>query len=124
MKRIFAIAALALFSTQALAEGYLSCSNGTIDEQGDGYFQIDVLEDGLEFFPYEGSFTIDATEAAFDAGTFSVVNRTTTLSVEGEEVSTVVNAMLILDETAKTLNVAISYDKGPFASYEMTCVEK
>lgn len=127
MKRISGLLILvsAFFALQSNAQAsYLSCSNGDIENVGDAHFQVDVLEDGLEFSPYEGSFTLDATEVAYESDTFSIVNKTVSVSSEGEEFSSVINALLILDEENKTLNMAISFNKGPFASYEMTCVKK
>lgn len=127
MKRFFGL--LGLFSVfLALEAGahtnYISCSNGSFDDLGDGYFQIDILEDGIEFFPYEGSFSFDASEITYDSGTYAIVNKTTIASAEGEEYSSTVDAVLTLSEKGTKLNVAISHDKGPFYSYQMACVEK
>lgn len=127
MKRMFRLLGLVsvFFALQATAQAsYLSCSNGDIEDVGDAYFQIDVLEDGLEFFPYESSFTIDAAEIAFESDTFAIVNKTVTVSSEGQEFPSLINALLILDEKNNRLNAAISFDKGPFRAYEMTCVKK
>jgi hypothetical protein len=46
------------------------------------------------------------------------------VTAEGEESQSVIDAMLTLNDTATTLNVAISYDKGAYQTYQMTCVEK
>ncbi len=127
MKRIFAILSiLSVFASfgASASTTILSCNNGNIDEVGDGYFQIDILEDGITFLPYEGQFTIEASGSTHTEGTFSIVNQTVTESVEGEEQEVVVNALLILDEKEKTLNVAFSRDRGPFQNYEMTCVSQ
>jgi hypothetical protein len=111
------------FGSQAMAAGYTSCSNGDISVIGDSYYQIDLLEDGIEFMPYEGAFTFDAGDIAYEAGTFSIVNKPVTISAEGEEFTSVVNAILTLNSKGTELNVAISHDSGAFASYTMNCVQ-
>ncbi len=124
MKRILGI--LSILSVFAAFEAgasttVLSCNNGDADTIGDQYFQVDLFEDGIGFMPYEGQFTVDAGDMTFSEGTFSIVNKTVTASSEGEESSTIINALLILDEKNNTLNVAISRDRGAFHTYEMTC---
>lgn len=126
MKRVFGLIALSavFFGLQANAETtYLSCSNGTIDQVGDALFQVNIMEDGIEFLPYEGSFTIDAASIMYDTGTFVVLNETVKVSSEGEESQSLVNAMLTMPSST-TLNVAISHDGGAYQTYELTCEEK
>ena len=127
MKRILGLIALStvFLGLQANAEtSYLSCSNGTIDQVGDGLFQINFMEDGIEFLPYEGSFTLDAAVIAYDGGTFAVLNQSTIVTSEGTETPSVIDALLTLDATATTLNVALSYDKGAYETHQLTCVKK
>lgn len=126
MKSIFGLIGLfaVVFAMQAQAEtSSISCSNGTIDQVGDALFQVNVLEDGIEFLPYEGSFTVDAADAIYDMGTFAIINQPVTVSAEGEQSQSVVNAMLTF-ESSTTMYMAISYDDGAYETYKMTCVSK
>ena len=126
MKSIFGLIGLfaVVFAMQARAENsYISCSNGTIDQVGDALFQVNLLEDGIEFLPYEGSFTIDAEDTVYDTGTFAVISQLVTKTSEGEESQTVVNAMLTF-ESSTTMHMAIGFDDGEFETYKMTCVSK
>ncbi len=91
---------------------------------GDRLFVVDIYEDGLEFSPYETSFGFDATEVTYSDNTFTIVNRVTSVSTEGEVSKSLINAFLLLNPKTNKLQVAISYDKGPFQSYELTCVKK
>ena len=126
MKTIFvAVAALLVSTLNAQAEtSYFACTNGTIEEKGDAFFQVNLLEDGIEFNPWESHFSYDLSEVTFDGFTLPIVNKKTKISVEGDEQEVEVNALLVFGDQYKTLNLAISYDKGPFQTHEFTCVEK
>jgi len=100
---------------------YLECTNGTIESVGDGLFQVDVKEDGIEIKPYEGSLTVDASDFVNSLKTYAIVDKPLTYSDEGIEEEKIVNAMLILDDDKKTLRVAISFDYGPFRTYDLKC---
>lgn len=106
---------------QAQATPFYRCSDGPIGS--DMYFEIDLMEDGLAFRPYESGFTVDASQASFVGDTYSIVNQTVEMTAEGETFPSLVNALLIFDEPSLTLNLAISYDREAFVSYEMTCVK-
>ncbi len=126
MKQVLGLlsSVLFIFNVNANAvDSYLSCSNGSIDIVGDGYYQIDILEDGIQFLPYEGAFSLDLTQVGYNDGTFSIINQSTTLTSEGDEYPLLVNAMLLLNKQRNKLSVSISDDRGPFRTYEMTCVE-
>lgn len=112
------------FVSQAMAESYTSCSNGKFEDVGDAYYEINLYEDGIEFLPYESSFTLDAADIGYENGTFSIINKTTELTAEGQKSTILVNAILILNAASTKLDVAISTDRGPFQSYAMTCVQK
>jgi hypothetical protein len=100
------------------------CSNGTIEQQGDGYYQITLLEDGIEFAPYESSYVVDIGSIEHQGGLFTIKDKTVNIESEGEELEPkALNAMLIYDVDAQTLNAAISLANGPFEAYEMTCKE-
>jgi hypothetical protein len=98
------------------------CSNGDINEVGDAHYQIEINKEGIQFFPYEGSFEVGTAELNFESGTFTVVNKKVTQFVEGEESSVTVDAILTINGDGTQLNAAISTDKGPFASFTMNCV--
>ena len=123
MKGLFLVLVSA-FALHANATSYLSCENGPFEKMGDGYFQVNLLEDGIEFFPYEASFSFDFTDIKNDNNVYSIVNKKTVISAEGEESESVINAMLILDGKSENLNVAISYDGEPFTAFELTCKTK
>lgn len=127
MKMIFGLATILTTFTLTAANArpsYTSCSNGKIEKVGDAHFQVDILEDGIEFFPYEGSFTVDATDIKYKGNTFSIVNKVVKFTSEGEESSSIINATLKLNAKRTKLNLVISYDRGPKRTHLMTCVNK
>lgn len=128
MKRLLTLAAFCLVfasvSANAKTTGYLSCTNGDVDKVGDSYFQVDLLEDGIEFQQYESSFTLDAADVQYNGGSYAIVNKTVTATAEGDELQVTINAMLVASENDTKLSLALSYDYGPFQTYELTCVKK
>ncbi len=124
MNRMFSLMFLVLtVSSQAMA-WTISCTNGDFEKMGDGFYQIDILEDGIEFMPYETGFTLDAADVIYSAGTFSILNKDVTKSSEGTEWKANIDAILVLSEDNTKLNVAISDDNSAFKTYEMTCTQK
>jgi hypothetical protein len=123
MKRIFAVLALSTLAIgfQVHAKALMTCTNGSIDKVGDNYFQVEVLDNALTISPYESSFTVVNADLGYADGTYSIINKTVAVSAEGEESSQLVNALLVMNAKTQKLNVTISYDKGAFNSYELTC---
>lgn len=114
------------FSAQA--NEYLYCQNGPIEVVGDSHYAISILEDGINFHPYEAGYTVDAANVFADGrGSFVILNQVVQGSVEGENFTVLVDAMLILkvDEAgAYTLKATVSTDKLGFESYDLTCETK
>lgn len=113
--------------SNALADGtYLSCTNGEAHLMGDAFVTVNLFEDGLEINQYESSFTIDATQAQMNnaTDTIYVLDTTVSMSSEGIESESIVDAVIILSEDDKKMEFTISLDKGAFYSYEMTCTEQ
>ena len=125
MKSILGFLSACFITMNAAAQTpYTSCTNGPVEKMGDNHIQIDLLEDGIAFYPYETSFVFDASEVNYSNGVLSIVNKTAKVSSEGQELNWLINALLIFDDKAKILQVAISYDNGPFKAYQLACVEK
>ena len=102
----------------------LHCQNGDIAKVGDAHYSITVSEDGLQFNPYEGSFTIDAGDITYANNTFNIKNVKTQLSVEGEASQILVNATLKLSNDDSKLVAKISINKAAYRTYQMTCVKQ
>lgn len=97
------------------------CSNGDL---GDNFYQITLLEDGIEFAPYESNFTVDVGVIDYKDGVFTIQNQMVSIESEGDpQDPQLLNAMLIYDEGAKTLKASISLAKEAFQTYEMVCKE-
>jgi hypothetical protein len=124
MKAVVMVLALVGFGLQASAESYTSCTNGKVDEVGDLFYQIDLYEDGISFFPYEGEITLDAEKIGYADGTFSIINQNVGLITEGESYPVLLNAILTLNEDRTELNAAISLDQGTFRSLTLNCEQK
>jgi len=112
------------FGTQAFALESLSCENGDISKVGDSHYAINVFEDGLEFLPYEGSFSIDAGDSKYANNTFTFKNVKTELSIEGEMSQVIVSGTVKISKDESKLVANLSMNRGPYQSYRMTCVKK
>ena len=118
-----------LFSLNAqAATGYTTCNNGDINVVGDGYFQVDILQDGVEVSPYESHFKIDYSDIKVDVvqdghSTYTVVNKDLEMSSEGDLYNVKLNAIMTWSKDNKTLQVAYSLDAGAFRSLELNCKE-
>lgn len=126
LNKFLAVVLLAtLISFTAKADlTFTSCVNGTFEEMNDGHFQIDILEDGVAFYPYEGHFSIDGADMTYStSGVISVVDKKTEVSSEGETWTSTKNILLVLSSDKSKLEAAISTDGGPFMTYSMQCTE-
>lgn len=123
MMRFFAIigALTIAFTTQANAAGERSCSNGTIEERGDGHYAIEVTPLQITFRPYEGSFTIEDWEHDAVLDTFFITDRPVTVTSEGTEFQATIRAVLIFSPTRDRLSALISMDNGPFRTLRLNC---
>jgi hypothetical protein len=107
-----------------LGLGRLECNNGTIEEVGDGLFELTVLRDRIEFRPYESGFTIRARDMVRSGNTIAALAKTVKISAEGEESTVLINAILIFSNDRTKANLATSYDGSPFYTQELSCVKK
>ncbi|MCB9072531.1 MAG: hypothetical protein H6623_02830 [Bdellovibrionaceae bacterium] len=114
------LSSLLTLASQAYA-GSIVCSNGDADVVGDAYYQIELMEDGIQFRPYEGSFDVDAGELKFENGVITIVNKTVTQTTEGVESSVTVDAILTMNEDGTQLDAIISIDQAPAQAYKMSC---
>lgn len=124
LKKLLAVVFLATVTSFAAKANltYIQCANGTIDSVGDALYEIQILEDGVQFFPYEGSFSFDGTEINYStSGVISIVDKKVSVTSEGETWTSTKNIMLVLTDNDTKLQAAISTDGGPFQSYEMQC---
>lgn len=120
---IFALAMIA-FGYQAQAEqAYVTCTNGTFEEMGDGYFQMDIFKDGsLMLIPYEAGYPVKVSEYTYDSASrvLTIVDKKVDGNVEGQENTVVVNAIFVPASAGK-VNSAISFDQGEFRTQTLTC---
>ncbi|MCB0411441.1 MAG: hypothetical protein KDD22_02875 [Bdellovibrionales bacterium] len=114
-------AILALGILGANAHAYTLCNNGNIEEVGDAYIEIDILEDGVAIMPYEASISLDASQIDYRENVMSVINQPVVMTSEGEASNVLLNAMLILSPDLTQLYAAVSYDQGEFLTYSLTC---
>lgn len=124
MKSLFlSLICAVCLSSQALAESYLTCTNGDISKVGDNLMEVNIYEDGLEINHYESSFGIDPFDAAFNvnADTIYIMDKKVLMSSEGTEFEAVIDAVLIVNDDETEMFLTYSRDKGPFYSFEMTC---
>jgi hypothetical protein len=121
MKTVIAFfISIACFNAFA-ADSYTSCTNGTIEQVGDGLFTANFFDDSISFDIYEGTVSFGIDDMTWKGDTISILDLTTTYSVEGTEEIVVVDAIITLSKDSKTGIVAYSLDKGPFRSLELTC---
>ncbi len=120
----YMLAVCAVFSAINSAQAEVVCSNGTFEEMGDRHYQIELLEDVVNFRPYEGFFSVNVADITQNSGTFSIVNKPVEIISEGTDYAEELNATLIFNEAEMKLNAAISLEKGPFQTYEMNCSKK
>lgn len=120
---VFALATIAFgFQAQAV-EAYSTCTNGTFEEMGDGYLQVDIMNDGsLMLLPYEGEYPVKETDYTYESTSrvLTIVNKKLAGSVEGEENTVVVNAIFVPTSNGK-VQVAISFNQGEFQTQTLTC---
>lgn len=113
---------MAVVGVKAHAEDVkVSCENGSIEQVGDAYFRLDILENGLAFSPYEGSFTVPYEFMVATENTIAILDAKVVGSAEGEAAKFVLDAVLNFNTEESKVNLALSYNKGPFVSYELTC---
>ncbi len=129
MKKVSAVVSLlsllvGLNAQAAVAKGYTSCSNGNIEKVGDNHFEVNILEDGLQFTPYESGFMVDAASVVVKNDTYTIADKSVAFASEGTKSFRTVNAILVFDGAKRKLQVSLSYDKGPFNTYELSCVQK
>lgn len=124
LKKLLAVVFLATVTSFAAKADLSSiqCANGTIDTVGDALYEINILEDGVAFFPYEGSFSFDSTQINYSkSGVISIIDKKVSVTSEGETWTSTKNILLVLTDKDTKLQAAISTDGGPFQSYEMQC---
>ncbi|NQY99998.1 MAG: hypothetical protein HRT45_04930 [Bdellovibrionales bacterium] len=121
------LATMTLMAASANAATY-HCENGTFDEKGDGYFSLEMTSDGIDFRPYESSFTVPVNSILMLGSTMIIANKELKYWAEGDEYTMVVDAMLnyeegALEQSEFTMNLTYSTDKGYFRSHELNCVQ-
>lgn len=100
------------FANQQEATATAVC---TFDTGGDDFFQVKILEDGLQVSFWESQFTMDASEISYTAGiahsgVFQISDRQATFFGEGETWTRQVNATLIFDKKAGLMMSALGLD--------------
>ena len=113
-----------LFSLSVFAganPGYTSCVNGDIWEVGDGHFQLDILEDGLAFYMYETSFSLDVTDVKYSNNRFRFTGKEVHMSSEGEHFKSTVNGLVILSQDEKSATVDININSGETRVLKLKC---
>jgi hypothetical protein len=115
---------MSLFLTVSAAAAQY-CENGTFDQMGDSHFSLTIHEDKIEVNPYESGFTVNKVNIVRKGSTIMVANAKVDYWSEGTlsryMVDMIINAQPSMVSTSK-MNVAISYGKGPFETYEMDCL--
>ena len=105
------------------ASSYLSCTNGTIEEVGDGLFTANFFDDAINFQIYEGSVSIGALDLNSLGSTTTIMDVNTTYFVEGEVEKVVVDAIITMSKDNKTAKLAYSLNKESFRSLDLSCKE-
>ena len=126
MKIFKALLLCAMFAgLQAQAAVHVTCTNGTIETVGDGLYTINIVDEGLEFQPYESGFTVTADKIMQAGnGVLIIANQQVAATSEGTEFTMLVDAMLLLGQDAEgnlTMKASVSTDKEGFRSLDMTC---
>lgn len=110
MKMLIAAFAMVLSSaTYAESLAPLVCTYGDRSES-DNFMRVTLLQGNVEFEFHEGAFSATAAQTVGAGNTIAVLDQTLLGWAEGEDTKTVVNALLVYDPVAKTLNTTIIGD--------------
>ena len=135
MKSLFLVISL-LFSLSVVAGNdgdYLSCSNGTIHDVGDGLMNVEVRGDYINFYIYESSFSLKVSELQSEPTIdemkatgmyYRFVKKVIKLTSEGEEYDSNVSGLVVVSRDGKKMTTDLSFEGRDTRTERHTCVIK
>lgn len=121
MKLFKTIAILALCGpfAQASASSFISCDNGSFEEQGDWRYVVNIKIDGLEFLPHESYWMVNKSDIQIDNFNYVIENHQVELSSEGMTEMVDFSANLNLTDDFRLVGSTVF--RGQSRDLDLTC---